>query len=173
MIKAKSIMVWLFAGLCLCVAACGKGEQEEVSEADFAREFLTVYWTQDYEERYSLWQEGREDENIDLQNLVTNYYETFEEYVTDDELRDMMSNRVPYKYEELAALSEATYTLQEIQLEKGDAGMYHYEITFLWEQEGMDAIPVCTTGDVRVVKADDDWEIGYSYVKDVFAGLEW
>lgn len=170
----RRFAITILAMLSFFLVACSGVQTETLSEEEVIKEFLYSYWTQDAEGRYQAFAEGSVTSDVEEMKKVTKtYYESVEQYVTEEVLEELMANRMPYKYEALADQRDASYAIQDVQLEEKEGGIYHFEITFLWQQEGQEDMTVSVSGDVRAVEEKGEWKIGYYYESNVFTELEW
>lgn len=120
--RGLSIMVLvLCAFLMVCCAA--------QTNTDTAEEFLTNYYTSDYEGRYS--------SASDAQAYGETYDAIFGALVSEDVLESLKANRTPYKYDKLCAEKGVETVVKEVALE-GGGETYTYTVTVDLNGESVD-----------------------------------
>ncbi|MCD8008528.1 MAG: hypothetical protein LUF68_06285 [Clostridiales bacterium] len=115
----KKVALLLMAALfALGVTACGSGvsanvtTQEGLEVPEGAADFLTAIYTTDQDGRYTAWLEatGDADDPDSEAAAMANYFGSlsFSDLVTEELLSQLITNRVPFKYDKLYADTPAT-----------------------------------------------------------------
>ncbi len=114
----KGFLLLLAALFALGVTACGSGAsanvtaQEGLEVSEGAADFLTAIYTTDQDGRYTAYLEATEDADDpdSAAAAMANYYGSlsFSGLVTEELLSQLITNRIPYKYDKLYADTPAT-----------------------------------------------------------------
>lgn len=129
----KGILLLLAALFALGVTACGFGTsanvttQEGLEVPEGAADFLTAVYTTDQDGRYTAYLETTEDADDpdSAAAAMANYYGSlsFSDLVTEELLSQLITNRIPFKYDQLYADTPATVESVVFEApEEGEAG---------------------------------------------------
>ncbi|MCD8352873.1 MAG: hypothetical protein LUC47_00945 [Clostridiales bacterium] len=139
----KAALLLLAALFVLTAAACGSGAsasvttQEGLEVPEGAADFLTAIYTTDQGGRYTSWLEATEDADDpdSAAAAMANYYGSlsFSDLVTEELLSQLITNRIPYKYDQLYADTPAT--VESVAFEAPEDG-----------EEGCDFVVTLTVG---------------------------
>lgn len=158
--------------LLVCLLSGCSHSAETYTKETVMKEFLSIYWTQNYEGRYQQWRDDSEiADSEEMQDSIDTYYISVAPYVTDEELEILIEKRMPLKYEALAAQRDASYSIQDIQLEEAEEEIYNFNITLLWKQAGEEDMIVTVRGDIR--STEEGKKVDYYYESNVFPELIW
>ncbi|MCD8146628.1 MAG: hypothetical protein LUD84_05030 [Clostridiales bacterium] len=114
----KAVLLLMAALFALGVTACGSGvtvnvtSQEGLEVPEGAADFLTAIYTTDQDGRYTAYLEAEEtaDDPDGAATAMITYYGnlSFSDLVTEALLSQLITNRIPYKYDQLYADTPAT-----------------------------------------------------------------
>ena len=124
-------------------------------------EFLTEFFTLNKDDRFTKYNEAMADEKT-AEKGSEEYFKAFDSMATDNCFDIMTRDRIPSKYEELAADNYDSVEVSKIDLEVYQDNTYTYKVT-LDLIKGKDKTETTISGQIGI---DDDQKIYNIYVKE-------
>ncbi len=149
------ILVLLCFGLVSCELGRGGADLEE-QKTQTMNQFLTEFFQFNNQNRYEKNLEAVQgmDDLEAMEAAIQEYYQPFLSIVTENCLDLMQANRMPFKYDAIAASQGITPQIQNIQYEPVDETSYAFEITY---KEGgiSDIFPTPIKGRISIEVAEN------------------
>jgi len=165
-LKIKKIFFSLvFTLTILLMTACGNDSKKDTANLDTKEYFLQIFFTTDYHQRYTRLQNNTAtipsvssaEDAGKIQQLIdeyySKYYSEFSNITTEDELKTLISNREPLKYDKSAMENNQLFVVDNIKIDVYDkeTGVYSFEVELV-EKDGADSY--IYTGQLSVIEED-------------------
>lgn len=110
----KSIYKKVLSFILLSTLLVSCSPKEVAPENKEVKEFLSIFYTWNYDNRYTEYQ--KKSETISAEESQKAYYSSLEKFLTEDALKELAQARIPLKYDQQAHQNSVTSKVTDIEV---------------------------------------------------------
>lgn len=155
----------LLVMISLFVTGCASKEDAQNAQ-DMKEDFIQVYFTSDYNQRYTNLMSNGVDLVEESETYYEAYYSDISSLVTQECLNTLIANREPIKYDKQAADNGESITVADVTFEEynSENGVYLFTVT-LEADNGSSTSTYDVTGQITVEKEADQEKVSHIFIQ--------